>query len=319
MNGSYGVIVGRFQVNRLHDGHRELFDRVFARHARVIVFLGVSPTGMTPEHPLDFATRAAMLRNEYPDLEGRSLTILPIRDVMTDEYWSKMLDEKIHEVVGSSEVVLYGGRDSFVPHYRGAHTPIELGLTKGVTGKAVREQLTNQILASDDFRHGVIYGAMNQYPRVIACVDVIVYYRDANGELQLLLGRKLGDPGWRFIGGHAEPDAPSFEADAQREAFEEGGVVPTRLEYIGSCLVPDWRWEREVSKIKTVVFAAEVMSLGASAGDDIGFVRWIRAREFTKDTLVKTHWPLYDLAAKHFGSAFGDPHASAQVELAATD
>ncbi len=44
MKPSYGVIVGRFQVNDLHDGHMELFRQVRSRHKTVVVFIGVHPT-----------------------------------------------------------------------------------------------------------------------------------------------------------------------------------------------------------------------------------------------------------------------------------
>ena len=35
-----GVIVGRFQVHDLTEGHRDLIDTVANRHDKVIVFLG---------------------------------------------------------------------------------------------------------------------------------------------------------------------------------------------------------------------------------------------------------------------------------------
>ena len=56
-----GVIVGRFQVPNIHDGHKALFDEVAARHERLIIFVGVHPFPATKSCPLDYATRAFML------------------------------------------------------------------------------------------------------------------------------------------------------------------------------------------------------------------------------------------------------------------
>src|SRR5208337_4934210 len=96
---SYGVIVGRFQVHELHDGHLELFRQVKARHNRVIVFVGVAGARGTKHNPLDFETRKRMIQAKFPDF-----TVLPIADQMTDEMWSRVLDTKIGEVAGYSEV-----------------------------------------------------------------------------------------------------------------------------------------------------------------------------------------------------------------------
>ena len=48
---SYGICVGRFQVNDLHEGHMELFRQISARHNGVIVFVGKAPAGLTQDNP----------------------------------------------------------------------------------------------------------------------------------------------------------------------------------------------------------------------------------------------------------------------------
>ena len=37
-----GIIVGRFQVDDLHEGHKNFIDAVIKAHPRVIIFLGIS-------------------------------------------------------------------------------------------------------------------------------------------------------------------------------------------------------------------------------------------------------------------------------------
>jgi bifunctional NMN adenylyltransferase/nudix hydrolase len=297
---SVGVIVGRFQVNDLHEGHKALLDAVFLRHKKVVVFLGVSPTGTTKRHPLDFAAREQMIRAAYPNTDGRTLLVLPLKDVMTDEMWSKNLDEKIREVVSYGDVTLYGGRDSFVPHYHGAYDPVELALPPVKTsGEEVRQRFTNEQIASPDFRAGMIHAAMNQYNRVITCVDIIIWHKDEKNKVELLLGKKAGEPGWRFIGGHAEPKTASFEEDARKEVMEETGLELGNLRYVGSCVVPDWRWEKEESKIKSLVFTGEALTLGARASDDIDEVRWFDFEDMAPGLLVPTHRPMYATLIKN--------------------
>src|SRR5271157_2869634 len=157
---SYGVIVGRFQVNALHDGHKALFDAVFARHNRVIVFVGTSPAGTTQDHPLDFTVREAMLKAAYPTETFPGLTVHPLEDCRSDDEWSEKLDKKIDEIVKFGEITLYGGRDSFVPHYKGKYKPVELTLPPkiaAIKGTDIRREISNTVIASADFRAGIIY------------------------------------------------------------------------------------------------------------------------------------------------------------------
>lgn len=305
---SYGVIVGRFQVNELHDGHMELFRAVRARHNRVLVFVGVSPTGSTKRNPLDFETRKRMIQAKFPEF-----TVLPLKDVMTDEMWSKSLDEKIREVVDYGDVTLYGGRDSFVPHYHGSYTPVELALPPGtLSGEDIRAALTNNVMESSDFRAGVIYAAMNARPRVVTTVDAIIWHAAGSQvdgfRYEFLLGKKAGEPGWRFVGGHAEAFTESFEDDVRREVMEETGldIDQNHVHYIGSCIVPDWRWEKEESKIKTLIFACEALQMGATAADDIQQVRWVRSNEMSAELFVPTHRPLFKIVQRYFTKHFKD-------------
>ncbi len=314
---SYGVIVGRFQVHELHEGHMELIRAVKGRHNRVIIFVGTSPNGMTKRNPLDFITRKAMIQAKFPDI-----TVLLLPDVATDERWSEILDERIREVTGYGDVTLYGGRDSFVPHYSGSYHPVELTLpaTEHIKGEDIRNKLTNNVIESADFRAGVIYAAMNQWPKVIACVDGVVFYRGqhtekwagdcgmeyAYGDMEFLLAKKSGEPGWRFVGGHAEPITKTFEQDVRDEVRQESGVDirPEQVEYIGSTYVPDWRWAAEQDKVKTLIFACEVTSLSAKAADDVAEVKWFKAKDLSFGVFVDVHKPIFVMVREYFFNKF---------------
>src|SRR5258708_7197393 len=118
-----GVIIGRFQIHELHREHKKMIDEVLKRHDKVILFLGVSPTLCTQRNSLDFLSRKVMFEEEYGN---RISVILPLNDKKLDDVWSKQVDTKIREVFHLGSVVLYGSKDSFIPHYKGRFDVIEL-------------------------------------------------------------------------------------------------------------------------------------------------------------------------------------------------
>lgn len=306
---SYGVIVARCQVHKLHEGHLALFNEVKARHSRVILFLGVKPIGATYKNPLDFETRKAMVQADFPEFN-----ILPLPDLPTDAAWSNLLDSRIRELADYGDVTLYGSRDSFVPHYTGSYKPVELTLpheVRAANGTDIRAELTNSVIQSADFRAGVIHAITNLRPQVKATVDVVIMHwasekgtgkrEDGLGLVQyFLLGQKPGESLWRFVGGFSEPTTPSYEFDATREAMEETGLDIQNLEYIGSTLIPDWRWAGEPDQIKSLIFTGTSMTMGGKANDDIAKVKWVKASELDETVFISTHQPIWNIVKKHF-------------------
>src|SRR5271157_769054 len=305
---SYGVIGGRFQVNDLHDGHMELFREVRARHNRVIVFVGIAPTAITRTNPLSFEARKKMIQSKFPEF-----TVLPLKDVGSDEFWSLKLDAAIMEIADYGDVTLYGGRDSFLPHYKGTFKPVELCLHGSISGTEVRESLTDTVLESSDFRAGIIHAAYNMRPRTFPTVDVIVMYNKADGDgtregrkitPYVLMAAKPGEKVWRFVGGFAEPASESYEADAKREAYEETGLDINSLEYIGSALIDDWRYRDVPDKIETLVYIGWAHSMNAKAQDDIKECLWFPLEALLNSTGMElsinpTHYPILNLLRKH--------------------
>jgi bifunctional NMN adenylyltransferase/nudix hydrolase len=295
MKPSYGVVVGRFQVNDLHDGHMELFRQVRIRHNGVIVFVGVHPAGLTKDNPLDFETRRRMIQAKFPDF-----TVLPLMDVRNDEMWSEQLDKAISSVVTFGDATLYGGRDSFVPHYKGRYTPVELTLPVEISkikGTDIRNALSNTVIESSEFRAGMIYASAHLWPVLLPTVDIAIFTTDY---VNILLGRKDTDPEgkYRFIGGHAERKRPTYEADARSEVFEETSLDPHKMQYIGSALIPDWRYNTPDRAVKTSFFSTTVTSQGATASDDIVEVRWFKTEALVAENIVDTHQPLFILLEK---------------------
>ena len=304
---SYGVLVARVQTPDLHEGHLWLFNEVKARHERVIIFLGVRPIGATYNNPLDFETRKAMIQAVYP-----TFNVLPLPDLPTDEAWSKLLDSRIRELADYGDVTLYGSRDSFTGHYFGAFTPVELTMPfdlRSINGTDIRAEITNTVTPSSDFRAGVIHAITNLRPQVKATVDVVITHHVITpGKDPLfkditqyfLLGRKPGRTAWQFIGGFSEPTTPSYEFDAKREVMEETGLDVHNLKYIGSALIPDWRWAGEPDQIKSLIFTAESMTMGGKAADDIAEVKWFKHTELHDGLFVDTHKVIWGIVKEHF-------------------
>lgn len=291
-----GVIVGRFQVDELHAGHQYLIEYALERHERVIVVLGVPMVSGTRRDPLDYMTRAAMLRKAYRD----RIEVLPLQDMPSDELWSRNLDNLLHTVAPSSKFWFYGGRESFESFYSGKHKNsfTEIRSAESDTGTSVRKHVASAHRDSADFRAGVIYGIHNSFPCVKACVDICL--RNPKDDA-ILLGRKPGSRLWQFPGGMVDPTDASYGAAARRELLEETGMtIEGSLAYLGSFIVDDVRYRHaEEMKLGTVLYAGDYTFGTPVAGDDLEEVGWF---SITKafDYIVRSHFPLLECASDFF-------------------
>ncbi|KKN96769.1 hypothetical protein LCGC14_0164130 [marine sediment metagenome] len=278
-----GVLVGRFQVHKLHEAHLELIRHVVKHHDRVMIFLGMSPCRVTRNNPLDFDARKAMIQDAFPDV-----SVYYVRDCRPDDLWSKRLDNMIYEhIKPGAKVLLYGGRDAFIKHYEGKIPTRELEQEVFISGTAVRNTIANTVPKTTDFRAGVIWASQNQYPRAIPTVDVAVW--DETGE-KLLLARKPDEDLYRFIGGFAT--GPTYESDARREVDEEAHIAITDPVYVGSHQVDDWRYRSEADKIVTLLFEAKRLSGNPRPDDDIAELKWFDFATLRDEMVVPEHRPL---------------------------
>lgn len=290
-----GVIIGRFQVHELHQGHRDLINYVMDRHRKVIILLGVSPLPVSGSNPLDFQARKQMLAEEFPEA-----IIVYVKDQPTDTVWSRKVDEMVSDqLIGKQTAVLYGGRDSFISHYEGRFATQELLQAEHYSGSAVRKQIArSNTRSSADFRAGVIWAAAAGYPTAYQTVDIAIMHDHPGGARSILLGRKPNELLFRFIGGFSDPRSPSLEVDAKREVAEEAGIEVDEITYIGSTVVDDWRYRAEVDCIKTALFTAKYIHGRPTPGDDIEEVRWHDFLTLTPAHLVPTHRPLLAMLKK---------------------
>lgn len=295
-----GVIVGRFQVDRLHHVHRDLLDTVFKRHRRVLVFLGETVV-VSAENPLSFQARRQMLHESYPNVE-----VYSIMDRDSDEQWSRNLDAAIRERKSPIQtVVLYGGRDSFLNSYHGEFDTRELTSEEVTSGTYVRSVIANSTtINSADFRAGVIWAQANRFPQSHPVVDFAIVNTTSN---KVLLGKRAGNTKWQFPGGFVDITDKSLEHAVIREAHEETGVwlsLP-RVEYLGSLEVAnDYRYRSLAhQRILTSMFIAycDPSDMKAQAGDDIHAVAWFSIDDFDPTVVIDEHQPQLDLFLRKVG------------------
>jgi len=294
-----GVIVGRFQVDELHEAHKDLIQSVCDLHQKVVIFLGLSHTRGTINNPLDFEARKQMILESFPHV-----IVLYIKDKKEDTAWSKDLDEKISDVAGPNQtVVLYGSRDSFISHYHGRYKTQELLQERYISGSDIRKNIAKSVKNSMEFRRGAIWQVFNRFPTCFTTVDIAIFNDDYT---KVLLGRKQSENTFRFIGGFTDPQSTSVESDARREVIEETGLEVSDPEYIGSTKINDWRYRGEQDCIKTLFFKCKVIFGSPKANDDITEVKWFEVDKLTKDNVVDTHHVLLDMLMKNLKKGQND-------------
>jgi bifunctional NMN adenylyltransferase/nudix hydrolase len=289
------AVVGRFQVHELHDAHKFLIDQVVNNHKKSIVFLGVPKVVGTRKNPLDFDTRKKMIQSQYPET-----VIIALPDFGDDHLWSQELDKRIREVYPIGNVLLYGGRDSFIPYYKkggGQFDCKELEQYTFVSGTEVRKIVSETVKNSQDFRAGIIYNAYNQYSKVHPCVDITIL---DESHKKILLAKRPYEDSWRFIGGFATPQDESYEQTALRKLKQDaGGIEIDKLIYLTSIKVPDWRYRGEDDKIITNFYKTTYKGGTIQPSDDVSELKWFDLQYIAKNWVDSNDEVIGPIVSEH--------------------
>lgn len=162
MKRKVAIIIGRFQVAELHDGHKLLIETAISESDHVIVFLGSAKEYFTEKNPLPYYHRKQMIIKAYPNVQ-----VIPLDDIPGDDRkWTLHLDVKIDELLRSNEeAILYGSRDSFIGIYENNFgnfkTKYVLSPIQEESGTAQRAAIKNVFYDSPDYRKGIIYAVLN--------------------------------------------------------------------------------------------------------------------------------------------------------------
>lgn len=274
--GTIGIVVARVQTPDLHEGHTSLINHVTANHSNVIVFLGIARIQNTKKNPLDFPTRKLMIQAMYP-----SIIVLPLEDNRSDEKWSSNLDSTVRTIFPDKKGMLYGSRDSFLPHYHGSHDTEAFPAVGEHNATELRAEAAETPLPSKVFRAGVIYGIAKQRPITYPTVDVVVVDGD-----KILLARKPAETLFRFVGGFVDRTDPNWEAAARRELYEETKLSSLGMEYVCSHAIQDWRYKGLDNGIMTTLFMTHAWDqMGKpEASDDIAEVKWFDIKDLCSVT-----------------------------------
>ena len=293
-----GIVVGRFQVPYLHDGHGALIESVMKRHKKVLVLIGKTPGVLvTKENPLDYHTRMLMIRKAYPDI-----SILPINDLPSHKDWSRAVDGQISLAFdGADSVLLYGSRDSFIPYYSGKWPTVELEQSRDWSATKIRKMVSDDVRNTDEFRRGVIYASFNRHPIAYPTVDAAVIdfgnneFPREEREERIFLGRKNTDPEgqYRFPGGFVDVQDDSMEQTVIREVREELlGIEVDKPQFVGTHKVDDWRYKGKSDGIITTLFVVPYLWGHLKAGDDLDECKAFPLASLKPDLMMHDHKPL---------------------------
>ncbi len=290
-----GAVVGRFQVDELHEGHKTLISKALEENYLVSIMLGIGPLPTTARKPLPYETRIQVIRNAFPTKSER-ISFFPLYDHPDDKVWSKSLDDTIKEYHGSWSVKLYHGQDSFTLVYTGEYPTVEVEHADiGNSGTLHRKFIAENPSHSQEFAKGVIWANLNKFPTVYGVVDVVAWNRLVPNEVCLIT--KTGRSGLQFPGGFTEISSSSDEDDALKELNEETGLdknLVTEIQYAGSLNIHDWRYVGEPDIMRSRVFTciAEGSPIG---GDDAETAAWYNWRKLSFEDFNPCHRPIVQL------------------------
>lgn len=290
---SLGVVIGRFQIHELHEGHLWLLDYVHERHEQLLILVGHNSIRFNTVDPFPFHIRRQMLKSRY----GEAI-ILPLPDSpIGNRHWSMTVDEKVSGMCGAEGATLYGSRDSFIPHYTGSFRTEEVPELQNRSATLVRAEAAGNHVDDPMFRLGWLAAIHEQYTITDPTVDMAIHSSDWT---KVLMGRRGHGSPLRFFGGFVDPTDESYEEAASRERTEEAlGIEVGLPQYICSARINDPRYGRSSYGIMTTFFAMEYLGGEATAGDDMGLTEWCMLDESLRERVAPEHQKLVDQLLVH--------------------
>lgn len=286
----FGVIVGRFQVSDLHQGHKDLISFAFDNCETLIVYLGNTIVKGSERDPLDYSTRRKMLSTYlFENYDNRQFFVYSLNDCpQSDRNWVKNLDISVSNVcLHSSSVLMFGGRDSFLDTYQqngGRFKTKRFEQEIDYSGTEERKFDSQKALDSTDFRKGCIYSAYNKYPTVYTTVDICFY---DESQKKFLFGEKRNCNKMFMPGGFVDVSDPSFVDAAKRELKEETGidVEAKHLKFVCSTKVDDYRFRNrtDMAVMTNLFLYVSPSTPKAKASDDLISLKWLSEDEIEKN------------------------------------
>lgn len=300
-----GVVIGRFQVPYLHDGHTYLLNTAAEGADKLLVLIGTVKAQPTRRNPLSFEQRQYMILEKYPDA-----IVLPLYDNPSHPEWSKQVDRLISKACVDSikadtekvevRVNLVCSRDGFKPYYTGIHKVNEIPPIPAISGTTSRKLLTKkncflyEVPTMQSFRSGIIHSVYNHFPTAYFAVDVAPIYINeipSNGkewtlkDVFILMGRKPGRQQWQFIGGFVDPTDNSINESVIRELNEETGCTlhVNKIQYLCNAKIDDfrYRWDDDAKVFSLMHLAFVAYMSKPKPSDDIEDADWFNVDKYS--------------------------------------
>lgn len=290
-----GVVIGRFQIPWLHEGHKHLINFAQNQSDDLLVLIGTTKAMPSRKNPLDFPTREMIVKKSFPEA-----IVAALPDHPSDTGWSERIDRFIEQNFPSHEVALFGSRNSFIDYYCGKFPVVKVPGISVPSGTVIRQNISNGKRINRQFLAGLICAQNNRLPISYQTVDVaVIRYEDRN----VLMGKKRNDGGkCRFIGGFVDPKDMSLEGAALRELKEEAGPIDCHeMIYLGSIRISDYRYRFEDDKIITAFFLTYKLSGREMAGDDLDELIWVPI-DRCQDVVAEEHNPLAKRLVDYFAA-----------------
>lgn len=306
-----GVIVGRFQVANLTEGHKEIFEHVLSkRHNQNLVVLGVAPFSATRNNPLDFDSRRRMIEDTYPG----KFTVLYIKDCCSDAEWSAALDRLVGDIAGRRPVTLYGSRDSFTKHYSGRYSCEAYQQRLYCSGSQEREEFGKVVSSSPEWRAGCVYATQNREPVVHAAVTAVVL-DDTN---RVYLARRRGEKGLSLFHGLVSTQDECYVDAAKRVVSEAMGLEVSHLATFCASWLNDWRFNAEEDQVLSTALILRKVFGAVRVPPDCLSIELVSLDSVDEDALTLESRTIWRELRKHrdevygFNQVAGDPSTTSR-------
>lgn len=264
------IIVGRFQVDDLSEGHQKMLRMAYEECERVIVFIG-SRVVRSAADPLPYY----MVANSVKGVQCASVEVYEQLDNPDNEVWIQSLMNQVGNLTEKDdELWFYGGhgeKDSFLD-------VMPLGINRRhvpYDGELSGTELRSRIGYHNTwvFRAGYIKAHLDAFPSCPSVVDAVI----TKGN-QVLLGFKEKTGKYCVIGGFADDGDGSLEHSTSRETKEEGGLIipPDAWKYLMSMQCDIFSYSRTIQPYTSVFHTEYKESYGEpQAGDDLDSIGWV--------------------------------------------
>lgn len=137
------VVIGRFQIPQLHEGHISLLKTAYASSDKLLVILAVTEDSPSLKNPYSPDARKRMIHQCVSEYEFKITTFATIKDYYSDHVWSHHLDIIIDSLTFDSEVKIYHSRDSIAGHYFGKYPLVAVKSKSKLSSTEIRDKVIN--------------------------------------------------------------------------------------------------------------------------------------------------------------------------------